>query len=438
MGNSGSSGSKPDRGRRAPPPTTTQSNRGGKKSLQGEDDDAATEAESEDSLDDLDDDDRHAPPVPHARIQQASWYQKAKLAYDQLVNAIIRPPRSKYDASELGPTQFSFCNKVFRRKDLVLKNIRGQRIFVSHWEPFDIDRRSLELPFVVYMHGNSSCRKEAISQLSLVLSLGATLCTLDFSGSGKSDGHFVSLGVHEKDDLACVIQHLRDSGTVGKIALWGRSMGAATALLHGPRDSKLAAMVCDSPFSSLVALAEGMVEMGRKHGIYAPGFLVSLAIRFIRSSVLEHANFDVYDLAPAEEAHKSIVPLLLIAAEGDAFIPPAHSQIIFHNYGGPKHALVVPGDHNSVRPKGCLDLVAIFLANALQIKDADVLPDGLHFVGRPPWAQQEVLDYERSLGTYSRSPIKHGAENDIGTGMDRAQQDATKDKVFNLLQGGSR
>jgi hypothetical protein len=82
--------------------------------------------------------------------------------------------------------------------------------------------------------------------------------------------------------------------------------------------------------------------------------------------------------------------------------------------------------------------VAIFLANALQIKDADVLPDGLHFVGRPPWAQQEVLDYERSLGTFSRSPTKHGAENDIGTGMDRAQQDATKDKVFSLLQGGSR
>ena len=139
MGNSSSSSSKPGRGVRGgrapppPPPTQSSNNRGGGKSLQQGEDDAVTEAESEDSLDDLDDDDRHAPPVPHARIQQASWYQKAKLAYDQLVNAIIRPPRSKYDASELGPTQFSFCNKVFRRKDLVLKNDRGQKIFVSHW-----------------------------------------------------------------------------------------------------------------------------------------------------------------------------------------------------------------------------------------------------------------------------------------------------------------
>ena len=41
------------------------------------------------------------------------------------------------------------------------------------------------------------------------------------------------IGYFEKDDLDCVIKHLRDSGKTSTIALWGRSMGAATALLHG-------------------------------------------------------------------------------------------------------------------------------------------------------------------------------------------------------------
>jgi len=51
------------------------------------------------------------------------------------------------------------------------------------------------------MHGNSSSRLEALGSLSLVLSIGATLLTFDFAGSGMSEGEYVSLGVFEKDDL---------------------------------------------------------------------------------------------------------------------------------------------------------------------------------------------------------------------------------------------
>lgn len=35
----------------------------------------------------------------------------------------------------------------------------------------------------------------------------------------------------------------RATGKVSSIALWGRSMGAATALMHGERDPSIAAMV---------------------------------------------------------------------------------------------------------------------------------------------------------------------------------------------------
>lgn len=346
-------------------------------------------------------------------MQAQTWYQKARGAYDSLVLAIIRPPRSAYELADLGPSKFAFCGKFFKRTDFAIKNAKGQKLCCSMWEPFEIDKKgdgvkssSALSPCVIYMHGNSSNRREAISQLSLVLSLGAKLVTLDFSGSGKSDGEYVSLGVHEKDDLQCLIKHLRDSGTVGKIGLWGRSMGAATCLLHGRRDSELACMVCDSPFSSLVALAEGMVETGRKHGIYAPGFLISLAIRFIRSSVQDKAGFDVYDLNPAEEAEHSIVPLLLIAAEGDAFIPPSHAQLIYHNYGGPKHAIIVQGDHNSIRPKkasgkkrSCVLSLYIYISYSLSPHPPTLTPGPRqrgHFFG------QRAADSRR--GHHSRRP----------------------------------
>lgn len=380
------------------------------------------------------------PPTPasHAKLTERTWYQKAKSAYDSLVLAIIRPPRSVYDIADLGPDKFNFCGRVYCRRDFTLKNEKGQKLCCSIWEPFEIERKARELPCVIYMHGNSSNRREAISQLSLVLSLGVTLCTLDFSGSGKSDGEYVSLGCHEKDDLQTLIRHLRDSGTTSKIALWGRSMGAATALLHARRDATLACMICDSSFSSLVALAENMVEMGRKQGLFAPGFVISLAIRFIRSSVLEQAGFDIYDLNPAEEAEHSIIPLLLIAAEGDAFIPPSHSQLVYYNYAGPKHAFVVPGDHNSIRPKKILDNVAIFLANALQIPDENIMPEGLHCIGQPPWLQQQQVDQSQVFSPASVKQLSSSHTHDISVGMNKAQQEGTKDKLFNLIGGGSR
>jgi len=129
------------------------------------------------------------------------------------------------------------------------------------------------------MHGNSSARLEAISQLSLVLALGATIITFDFTGSGLSEGDYVSLGYFEKDDLQAVIEYLRETGTTSTIALWGRSMGATTALLHGERDPSIAGMVLDSAFADLQQLAEEMVEKGRQQGLTVPSFIVRIAIR---------------------------------------------------------------------------------------------------------------------------------------------------------------
>lgn len=85
--------------------------------------------------------------------------------------------------------------------------------------------------------------------------------------------------------------------------------------------------------------------------------------------------------------------------------------------------------------------MAIFLANALQIPDEDIVQDGLHFVGQPPWLQQQQLEEERAQGGFSPASVKQLAPahtQDIGVGMNRSQQEKTKDKLFNLIGGGSR
>lgn len=130
----------------------------------------------------------------------------------------------------------------------------------SHWEPLERERPCKELPCVVYLHGNSSSRAESVMAAHLLLPANITVFSFDFAGSGMSEGEYISLGWYEREDVKTVTNYLRDSGTISTIALWGRSMGAATALLHADRDHSIAGMVLDSGFTSLKVLAKELAK----------------------------------------------------------------------------------------------------------------------------------------------------------------------------------
>jgi len=304
--------------------------------------------------------------TPNNEEEEPGYWDMVKQGHTELVNAIVRPPRASYLPFQLGPERFAYGGREFQRTDFELVNPRGFSVKCSHWEP--VERPSEELPCIIYMHGNSSARVEAVSSLNMLLALGGSVVAFDFAGSGQSEGDFVSLGFYERDDLGCLIDHLRGERRVSMIGLWGRSMGAATALMHVERDPSIAAMILDSPFSNLTTLAEEMVEKGKEQGIAVPSFVVKLAIRFIRSSVQSKAEFDIYDIAPINHAERCFVPALFVAGDQDDFINPRHSQDIHDQYAGDKNIVIVDGDHNSPRPSFLHDSAFIFLQQYLQVE----------------------------------------------------------------------
>lgn len=223
----------------------------------------------------------------------------------------------------------------------------------------------------------------ALENLDTVLAEGATMFAFDFTGSGRSDGDWVTLGWYEKDDLSAVIHYLRGTGSVSTVALWGRSMGAATALLHTHRDPSIAAMVLDSPFADLRQLCMELVEKGKAHtGYSVPGFLVVAALNVLRSSVRNKSGLDIFNLKPIADVDKSFVPVLFCAGRQDAFILPRHSQLLCDSYAGDKEIVLVEGDHNSPRPGYFQDRAAIFLRTRMGIPDAYTLDPPLQSWGR--------------------------------------------------------
>jgi pimeloyl-ACP methyl ester carboxylesterase len=289
-----------------------------------------------------------------------------KEGYGMMVDAIIRPPRNTYDERELGPSRVRMGSRVFKRTDLVLENERGQKLQCSHYEPEERPRE--RLPCLCYLHGNCGNRLEAAEALRVVLPYNITLFCLDFSGCGNSEGDYISLGYFEKFDLVAAINHLQSTQTVSRIALWGRSMGAATSLLFAALKERpeISCMVVDSPFSSLTVVARELVE---NSGVNVPSMFVSMGLRMIRKSIRSKAGFDVEKLRPIKRAHKCTVPVLFAHGESDNFILPHHSRELLEKYGGEKNLIMVEGDHNSRRPRFFVDSVSIFLNNHLLVGD---------------------------------------------------------------------
>jgi len=201
---------------------------------------------------------------------------------------------------------------------------------------------------VVYLHGNSSNRLEAGGIVATLLTNGISLFCFDAAGCGLSEGDYISLGWHERDDLAIVLEHLRKQPGIGPIGLWGRSMGAVTALLHADRDPQLCAICLDSPFASLRRLAEDLAQS--RHMVFkVPSWLVDAALAVVRMRVQTLAGFDIEDVVPLDHAKRSSVPAIFMHARQDTFISTAHSKQLYQAYQGPKQMVTVEGDHNTER-----------------------------------------------------------------------------------------
>ncbi|KAK7387819.1 hypothetical protein VNO78_22613 [Psophocarpus tetragonolobus] len=333
---------------------------------------------------------------------------------EQLVNFIIRPPRAEYDPkSDLLEQEFMLKGKWYQRKDVEIKNSRGDVLQCSHYMPI-VSPEGKPLPCVIYCHGNSGCRADASEAAIILLPSNITVFTLDFSGSGISGGEHVTLGWNEKDDLKAVVNYLRDDGNVSLIGLWGRSMGAVTSLMYGAEDPSIAGMVLDSPFSDLVDL---MMELVDTYKVRLPKFTVKFAIQYMRRAIQKKAKFDIMDLNTIKVAKSCFVPALLGHAIDDDFIQPHHSDRIFEAYMGDKNIIKFEGDHNSPRPQFYFDSINIFFHNVLQPPEDEAgesFFDSVNdYFGKDVWSSVHELGYSNESSSKNKEPSSSSTINAI-------------------------
>ncbi|EAY01627.1 hypothetical protein TVAG_292600 [Trichomonas vaginalis G3] len=285
---------------------------------------------------------------------------------EKAIGAIIRPPRREYDISDL-PLKIASNNLYFSRHPINFRNQNKEKIVGSLYFMEGIDPMG-GIPCVLYLHGNASSQMEGQFLVPNLCPYGIAVYCFDFAGCGNSSGEYISLGYYEQRDVEMILQNLMSSYRFTKFVLWGRSMGAATAILTN--HPNLVGRVVDSTFTSIYDVSYAIASsMG------VPGLVIGPAIWYLRSCINNLAKFDIYDVVPLEAAKKGMdVPMIMGHATDDEFVPFAQGQAVFEAYNGSKKEFVIlTGGHNGRRTnewisRACRLCLRVFGMNPSQYK----------------------------------------------------------------------
>ncbi|CAD8127494.1 unnamed protein product [Paramecium sonneborni] len=256
--------------------------------------------------------------------------------FENYCRQIMQPNRVKFNQSDLE------CG--FPRQDFKLQGIQCTLYKCK------ITTQSC----VLYLHGYNGSRLEIVPYASIILQSGVDLCTFDFQAAGQSDGDFVTFGLNEQLNVILLVDYL--SSKYQNIILWGRSMGATTALMYAIKYQNITCIILDSPFYTLDDVILNLI----KQKLHTPNLINKGLLEILKRQIQQLYNFSISSVK-LPQILNSNCPMLLLASKFDTLIPYHHFTNIFHSYQGQKHIINLYNNHNELRSKDILSTAIGFI-----------------------------------------------------------------------------
>lgn len=173
---------------------------------------------------------------------------------------------------------------------------------------------------VIVLHGIGDSRQGSAGYAPMFLDQGYAVLLPDSRGHGASGGELVTYGLWEKYDVRDWARWLRQHDCQALYGL-GESLGGSVLIQAAALASDFHAIVADSAFADLQAIAESRVD--QMFG-FAPWFLVPNAITFARYRY----GLDLRQVSPIDSMRGTSTPTLLIHGLADSRTPYWHSQAL--------------------------------------------------------------------------------------------------------------
>lgn len=197
---------------------------------------------------------------------------------------------------------------------------------------------------IIFLHGVGDCKIAGVPFALSLYNRGFNIFLYDSRQHGESEGYYCTYGFYEKHDVSAVISYLqsRTDFKIGKIGIFGTSMGGAVAIQAAAIDPRIACVVSEGSYTALRIV---FVDYQKR--------IIKLPWHFLRNIALVHsqklANFKARLVAPIEDIKRVHVPVLIVHGRNDSFIKSDYSNMLYEAANKPKQLLLIEGaDHNDV------------------------------------------------------------------------------------------
>ncbi|MGA9771921.1 MAG: alpha/beta hydrolase [Blastocatellia bacterium] len=221
---------------------------------------------------------------------------------------------------------------------------------------------------IVYSHGLFRSRRELLERAVELWRLGYGALLYDSRNHGESGPARVTLGYSERLDAEAAVRFLRQElHTQDRIALFGISMGAATALLATAETPEVAAVISDSSYLNFKDTTDHHLRLF----LHLPAFPLSNETRAL---VEWRAGFDGSKLDALDAVQRiGARPAMFIAAAHDKRMPPDIAQKLYEaSTGAHRNLLIIDGPGSEIHGhayqadrKVYISRIADFLQEAL-------------------------------------------------------------------------
>lgn len=189
---------------------------------------------------------------------------------------------------------------------------------------------------VITLTGHHGGRSDTIGIAGGLWRRGMNVLLFDYRGRGASDPHINTLGYFETVDGLAAGEYALCRAPEAAVGLVGYSMGAAVAIMAAARDSRIGAVVADSPFAS----QRRVIRRNFRTATRLPSFPVALLMEAFLPYGVERVEpiRDIACISPRA--------VMFIHGERDVVTDPRDSQTLYEAAGEPKEMWALPSvDH---------------------------------------------------------------------------------------------
>lgn len=208
--------------------------------------------------------------------------------------------------------------------DLALLDIQHESFFIHSRFGYRLHARlyKAEKPtnkYIIDIHGRSSSSISQMKYLKIFTDMGYNVLLPDQRYSGESGGRFFSFGFYEKYDIMSWITILKQKDADAQFALFGESMGGATATLVAASDDRIKVLISYCAFSSVKDLV--LSHAGKE----APGFLKYFVPSYYVAMFL-FFGINAFQLNISKAMSKIKIPVLISHSYDDELVPINHAK----------------------------------------------------------------------------------------------------------------